>query len=464
MAEDVTVAEVQDWAVGLEEVLERIGPRFARSEPRARAGVYLRGLLSAAERKNGWTLAEQAGDRTPDAMQRLLNHADWDADAVRDDLRDYAVEHLGDDAAVLVVDETGFLKKGTRSAGVARQYSGTAGRIENCQVGVFLAYAAPAGRTFIDRELYLPKAWIADRARCAAAGIGPEVQFATKPELALAMLSRALDAGVPAGWVAADEVYGQHSGLRLALEERGTSYVLAVPVNQYTVATLDGRIVQVRVDAVSAAVPEEDWQRLSAGAGAKGPRIYDWVRVPIRPLSEPGRYWLLVRRGRTDGELAHYLCFCPPTASLAELVAVAGRRWAIEESFQTAKGEVGLDHYQVRRYDAWYRPITLACLAHAYLTVTRAAAAGQKGDLRSPRRADRAVAPRNPAPRHPPGLAPRPRSQTGPPLVTLAPQTPGPSPPLPLRHPRNHTCAAVVLGGFRQVRTDITTHPPGRRG
>jgi len=378
MAEDVTVAEVQDWAVGLEKVLERIGPRFARSEPRARAGVYLRGLLSAAERKNGWTLAEQAGDQTPDAMQRLLNHADWNADAVRDDLRDYVVEHLGDERAVLVVDETGFLKKGTKSAGVARQYSGTAGRIENCQVGVFLAYATPTGRTFIDRELYLSKAWIADRDRCAAAGIGADVEFATKPALALAMLTRALDAGVPAGWVAADEVYGQHAGLRLALEERGMPYVLAVPVSQYTIATQHGRIAQARVDAVSAAVPDADWHRLSAGAGAKGPRLYDWVRVPIRPLSEPGRYWLLVRRSLTDGELAHYLCFCPPEASLADLVAVAGARWAIEESFQTAKGEVGLDHYQVRRYDAWYRHITLACLAHAYLTVTRAATSGEK--------------------------------------------------------------------------------------
>lgn len=378
MVEDVTVAEVEDWAVGLEKVLERIGPRFARSEPRVRAGVYLRGLLSAAERKNGWTLAEQAGDRTPDAMQRLLNHADWDADAVRDDLCDYVVEHLGDDSAVLVIDETGFLKKGSKSAGVARQYSGTAGRIENSQVGVFLAYAAPAGRTFIDRELYLPKAWTEDRDRCAEAGIGADVEFVTKPELALAMLTRALDAGVPAGWVAGDEVYGQHSRLRLALEERGMAYVLAVPVNQHVIATIEARPVDCRVDALSAAVPESDWTRLSAGVGAKGPRLYDWVRVPIRPLSEPGRYWLLVRRSLTDGELAHYLCFCPPEASLADLVAVAGRRWAIEESFQTAKGEVGLDHYQVRRYEAWYRHITLACLAHAYLTVTRAATSGEK--------------------------------------------------------------------------------------
>ena len=329
MAEDVTVAEVVDWAVGLDQVLERIGPRFARSEPRARAGVYLRGLLSAAERKNGWTLAEQAGDARPDAMQRLLNHADWDADALRDDLRDYVIEHLGDDAAVLVVDETGFLKKGSKSAGVARQYSGTAGRIENCQVGVFLAYAAPAGRTFLDRELYLPRAWIDDRDRCLAAGIGPEVAFATKPELALAMLTRALDAGVPAGWVTADEIYGQHSGLRLALEERGVSYVLAVPVSQAVFTLLDGRPVQCRADAASAAVPASAWQRLSAGAGTKGPRLYDWTRIPIRLLSEPGRYWLLVRRSLTDGGLSHYLCFCSPESSLADLVAVAGTRWAI---------------------------------------------------------------------------------------------------------------------------------------
>jgi SRSO17 transposase len=378
MAEDVTVAEVVDWAVGLDEVLERIGSRFARAEPRVRAGVYLRGLLSAVERKNGWTLAEQAGDATPDAMQRLLNHADWDADLVRDDLRDYVVEHLGDEAGVLVVDETGFLKKGTKSAGVGRQYSGTAGRIENCQIGVFLAYATPAGRTFIDRELYLPRAWIEDRARCAEAGIGPDVAFRTKPELAVAMLTRALNAGVPAGWVAGDEVYGQHAGLRLALEERGMPYVLAVPVNQYTIATLEGRIAQTRVDALSAALAEDVWTRLSAGNGAKGPRVYDWARVPIRPFSEPDRYWLLVRRRLTDGELAHYLCFGPAETSLAELVAVAGRRWAIEESFQTAKGEVGLDHYQVRRYDAWYRHITLACWAHAFLTATRAGTTGEK--------------------------------------------------------------------------------------
>ncbi|MDK3258390.1 IS701 family transposase [Blastococcus capsensis] len=383
MVEDVSVAEVEGWAVGLEEVTWRIGPRFSRPQPRAQAGAYLRGLLSGVERKNGWTLAEQAGDQTPDATQRLLNHAEWDADGVRDDLREYVVEYLADDDAVLVIDETGFLKKGSKSAGVARQYSGTAGRIENSQIGVFLVYAAAAGRTFIDRELYLPKAWTDDRARCAEAGIGPEVEFATKPELALRMLIRALDAEVPAGWVAGDEVYGQNGALRLALEERRMAYVLAVPVNQHVIATIDDRPAGTRVDALSAAVPEADWQRLSAGVGAKGHRLYDWARIPIRSLDEPGRYWLLVRRRLTDGELAHYLCFCPAQASLADLVGVAGRRWAIEESFETGKGEVGLDQYQVRRYDAWYRHITLACWAHAFLTVTRAATSGEKGGSRT---------------------------------------------------------------------------------
>src|SRR3954462_11266670 len=372
------VAAAMRWAEGLEALHARVRRRFARAEPRRRALAYLRGLLSPVERKNGWQLAEQAGEPTPDGMQHLLARADWDADAVRDDLRAYVVEHLGDSAAVLVIDETGFLKKGPKSAGVARQYSGTAGRIENCQVGVFLAYAAPAGRTFLDRELYLPRAWLEDRARCAEAGIGADVEFRTKPGLALAMLTRALDAGVPAGWVAADEVYGQNAALRLALEERGLPYVLAVPVNQYTIAAATGRIAQTRVDGLSAALPEAAWSRLSAGAGAKGPRVYDWARPPSRPFSGPDLYWLLIRRRLTDGELAHYLCSSPPHTPLADLVAVAGRRWAIEESCQTAKSEVGLDHYQVRRYAAWYRHITLAMLAHAYLTVTRAAASDPK--------------------------------------------------------------------------------------
>lgn len=384
MVDDLDVAEVREWAAGLDEVHARIAARFARSEPRERVAAYVRGLLAPVERKNSWTLAERAGESSPDGMQRLLATADWDADAVRDDVRDYVVEHLGDTDAVLVVDETGFLKKGTKSAGVARQYSGTAGRIENCQIGVFLAYAAPTGRTFLDRELYLPKAWTEDRDRCAEAGIPDDVEFATKPELAMRMLTRALDAGVPAGWVTADEVYGQHYRLRAMLEERGMPYVLAVPVNQRVIAARDGGICELRADTLAATASPQAWKRISAGAGAKGPRTYHWARVAIRPLEDLGAgYWLLIRRSLTDPtDRACYLCHGPADTPLRELVRVAGARWAIEESFQTAKGEVGLDQYQVRRWDGWYRHITLAMLAHAFLTVTRAAA-GAKGGLRN---------------------------------------------------------------------------------
>jgi SRSO17 transposase len=376
MANDVGVAEVASWASGLADVQRRIGSRFARSEPRVRVLAYLRGLLAPLERKNGWTLAEQAGEASPDGMQRLLYGADWDADAVRDDLRAYVVEHLGDPEAVLVVDETGFLKKGNKSAGVARQYSGTAGRVENCQIGVFLGYASAAGRTFLDRELYLPKAWTEDVPRCREAGIGEGVGFATKPELAIAMLTRTLDAGVPARWLTGDEVYGQHPGLRQFCADSGLSYVLAVPSNQWVSAAAPGLAPgQRRVAALADALPPQAFKRISAGAGAKGPRIYQWARTELHPRPEDGtRSWLLVRRSRRDGERAYYLCRAPAATSLAGLVRVAGTRWAIEETFQTGKGEVGLDHYQVRRYDGWYRHMTLAMFAHAFLTVTRATA------------------------------------------------------------------------------------------
>lgn len=375
------MAEVEEWASGLDELQVRIGRRFSRSEPRVRVLSYLRGLLAPLERKNGWTLAEQAGEASPDGMQRLLSTADWDADRVRDDVREYVVERLGDPDAVLVVDETGFLKKGSKSAGVARQYSGTAGRIENCQVGVFLGYATRAGRTFLDRELYLPRAWAEDRPRCREAGIDDAVGFSTKPDLAVAMLTRALDAGVPAAWLTGDEVYGQHPGLRRFCEDRGLSYVLAVPSNQYLWRVGDGRSAprQTRAAALADAIGPQAFKRISAGAGAKGPRIYQWARVELRPRPDGGaRRWLLVRRSLSDGERAYHLCHAPATTSLTELVRVAGARWAIEETFQTSKGEVGLDHYQVRRYDGWYRHITLAMFAHAFLTVTRAAA-GKKG-------------------------------------------------------------------------------------
>lgn len=382
------MAEVEAWAAGLAEVHARIAPRFARSEPRERALAYVRGLLAPLEKKNSWTLAERAGEAIPDGMQRLLMSADWDADAVRDDVRDYVVEHLaprpGDPAGVLVVDETGFLKKGTKSAGVAWMYSGTAGRIENCQIGVFLGYATGAGqgsaRTFLDRELYLPKAWAEDRERRAEARVGEDVEFATKPELAMGMIGRALDAGVPAGWVTGDEVYGQHYRLRRMLEERGTPYVLAVPVSQRVIATVDENVRELRADALAKTLSARAWKKISAGAGSKGAREYHWARAPIRPLEDDDCYWLLVRRSLTDPtDLAYYLCHGPEDTPLRELVRVAGARWAIEETFQTAKGEVGLDQYQVRRYDSWYRHITLAMLAHAFLTVTTTSTGGKRG-------------------------------------------------------------------------------------
>jgi SRSO17 transposase len=377
---EVHVAEVEAWAAGLAELHARIAPRFARSEPRERALAYVRGLLAPLEKKNSWTLAERAGEPIPDGMQRLLMSADWDADAVRDDLRDYVVEHLGEPSGVLVVDETGFLKKGTKSAGVARQYSGTAGRIENCQIGVFLGYATAAGRTFLDRELYLPKGWCEDRARCRDARVPDAVEFATKPELAMRMLTRALDAGVPAGWVTGDEVYGQHFRLRRMLEDRETPYVLAVPVSQRVIARIDGKVAELRADALASLLPAQAWKKISAGAGAKGPRLYHWARAAIRPLEDTRSYWLLVRRNLSDpDDLAYYLCHGPERTPLRELVRVAGARWAIEETFQTAKGQVGLDQYQVRRYDSWYRHITLAMLAHAFLTVTTASAGGKRG-------------------------------------------------------------------------------------
>jgi SRSO17 transposase len=380
----IEVTTAQTWAMDLEALHARIAPRFRRAEPRRRALTYLRGLLSPVERKNGWQLAEEGGEGTPDGMQRLLTTADWDADAVRNDLRAYVIEHLGEPNAVLVLDETGFLKKGTKSAGVQRQYSGTAGRTENCQIGVFLVYASAAGATLLDRELYLPKSWTDDRARCQAAGIPDEVAFQTKPQLARAMLERALAAGIPAGWVTGDEVYGSDRVLRRWLEERELPFVMAVRRNEpLWVWTPEYGPEQYAAEALAAALVADDWERLSAGDGEKGPRLYDWAAIPIRPLREAGwAHWLLVRRSIAQPEeLAYYVCFAPVATTVATLVRIAGSRWTIESNFESSKGEVGLDQYEVRKWGSWYRFITLAMLAHAYLTVVRAhaAAAAKKG-------------------------------------------------------------------------------------
>ena len=377
------VAEVARWAEGIERVHECIAGRFRRPEPRRRALEYLRGLLSPVERKNGWQLAEQAGEATPDGVQRLLYNYRWDADLIRDDLRDYVVEHLGDADGVLVVDETGFLKKGGKSVGVQRQYSGTAGRIENCQVGVFLAYAGAKGRTLLDRDLHLPQVWAQDRERREEAGVPEDAVFWTKPQLAQLMLERAADSGVPFSWFTGDEVYGSDRKLRRWLEREEIPHVMAIKSNEKLWAWTEKGPLQVRADRLASGVEESAWVRCSAGNGAKGPRVYDWTPVKIRPLREPGKgHWLLARRSLAKpGELAYYLCFGPAETTLAELVRVAGTRWAIEECFEEAKGEVGLDQYEVRRWDGWHRHITLAMLAHAYLTVIKyqAMEQGEKG-------------------------------------------------------------------------------------
>jgi len=360
-------------AAELDRVQERIAGRFGRAEPRARVREYVSGLAAVLERKNGWTLAERAGEVSPDGMQRLLRRAGWDIDGVRDDVRDYVAAQLGDRDGVLIVDETGFVKKGARSAGVQRQYSGTAGRTENCQVGVFVAYASRHGHALIDRELYLPQSWAGDRDRCRAAGIPDEVEFATKPRLAQVMLQRALDAGVPFARVTADEVYGQAKFLHAWLEERDMSYVLAIRRSD-TLTTATG---EQRADALIAAAPARAWQRLSVGAGAHGLREFDWARIPARTAAwRPGRgHWLLARRSISDpDDIAYYACYGPRRCSLADLAWTAGSRWHIEECFQQAKGETGLDHYQVRSWRAWYAHITLSMLALAWLAASRAQA------------------------------------------------------------------------------------------
>jgi SRSO17 transposase len=367
------------WKRQLGELHARISPRFVRPEVRARAGRYLCGLLEPVERRNGWQLAEATGERSPDGVQRLLNGARWDAGEVREDLRAYVVEHLGHPEAILVVDETGFLKKGEKSVGVARQYSGTAGKVENCQIGVFLAYVAPRGRAFIDRALYLPEEeWAEDEERREEAGVPEEVSFATKGALARSMLERAFEAKVPASWVTADEVYGNDGKLRWWLQEQGVSYIMAVSRSHPLPSMLGGR----RAEEAVAEAPGEAWERVEVGEGSKGPRVYDWARARLPYECADGwAQWLLARRSVSDAkEIAYYRSYCPEDAALSEMAKVAGARWSVEECFERAKGEVGLDHYEVRRWEGWHRHITLCLLAHAFLEVTRAAATAAAGE------------------------------------------------------------------------------------
>lgn len=366
------LAAIQNWSNALAEVEQRIGQHFARAEARKRALDYLRGLMSQVERKNSWQLAEALGGATPYGVQHLLGRALWDVDVVRDELRQYVVEHLADEGAILVVDETGFLKKGRHSAGVARQYSGTAGRVENCQVGVFLAYVSRHGHTLIDRELYLPREWTDNPERCARAGVPADRAFATKPQLARQMLARAFEAGLQPAWVTGDSIYGDVRGLRLWLEEQEQAHVMAVSGKESVWIHLQ----QVRISQLLADLPADGWTRLSAGDGAKGPRWYDWLLVPVnRPPQQGWRRWVLVRRKLEEPtEVTAFAVFAREETELETVVRIAGSRWTIEVTFEEAKGEVGLDEYEVRSWTGWYRHITLALWAHALLTVLRPSA------------------------------------------------------------------------------------------
>ncbi|MCD0486488.1 IS701 family transposase [Streptacidiphilus sp. ASG 303] len=365
------------WDRELEDLFLRVGHRFSRVEPRRRMRDYVRGLLGPVGRKNGWQLAEYAGHATPDGLQHLLAGSRWEADEIRDELQAYVAERLGEAGGVLIIDDTGFVKKGTASAGVQRQYSGTAGRTENCQIGVFAAYASARGRALVDRELYLPKSWTEDRDRCRTAKIPDERDFRTKGELAKALVLRALASDLPIAWVTADSAYGQEGRFRRLLEQSGLGYVLAVPRSQFSVGCN-------RIEHLFAQAPAEAWERISCGNGAKGPRIYDWAAIRLPAVTEYDhqdetlvrRRWALARRSLSKpDEIAYYLAYAPLETTVEELVRIAGMRWAIEECFQAAKNECGLDQYEVRRYTGWMRHITLAMLAHAFLAAMAAATA-----------------------------------------------------------------------------------------
>ena len=350
-------------------MIAMIAPRFARKEAVANVTALVMGLMAAAVgSKNCWTLAEHAGHLTPDKLQHLLARAKWDAAMIAADVREMVVAAFGTDDAILVVDETGDLKKGTKTVGVHRQYTGTAGRIENSQVAVYMTYTSDKGHALIDRRLYLPTSWTDHRERCDEAGVPAEVGFATKTELAAEMITDALDAGVRCSWVAGDEVYGASPELRALLHDRTIGYVLAVASNR-RVPTAAGPMT---VAQLAADTPTRSWQRLSAGAGTKGDRLYSWAWHTTTEDPGIGQCWVLVRRNDTTGELAFYRCYSPTPVPLAVLVKVAGRRWTVEESFQSSKGLTGLDQHQVRTWTSWHRWTVLVMLAHAILAITTA--------------------------------------------------------------------------------------------
>jgi len=368
---------VAGWSKALGKLHRRIGHRFARSEARERAKRYLLGLLGRVERKNGWQMAEAIGERDPQGVQRLLNSAEWDAEEVRDDLREYVVEHLGEEeTGVLIVDETGFLKKGEKSVGVARQYTGTAGDTVNCQVGVFLAYSSEKGAAFLDRALYLPRAWTNAPARRTEAGVPEEILFRNKIGLAEEMLGRAFEADVPVRWVLADSFYGRSHAFRAWLERRGQPYAVMVP--KTNAVPLGGR--KKKIERLVERLGEEAFSEVRPARDSGGRRPWEWACLALAADPKRGmRRWLLVRRSTDDPEeLGFYQAYGPEGTQIEELVGVCQERWAVEECFAEAKGEVGLDHYEVRRWDSWHRHVTLCLLAHAFLVVVRLGARNEE--------------------------------------------------------------------------------------
>jgi SRSO17 transposase len=367
------------WASSVRAAKARMRPLFRQGRTARSAGLFLDGLLGPERRKTGWMRAEAAGDPGPWRQQAVLGRGRWEADALRDVVREYALEELSDRDAVLVVDETGFLKQSKASCGVARQYTGSAGKITNCQIGVFAAYVSRHGHALIDRALYLPKVWANDPARRAAAHIPEAVEFATKPRLALRTIERATAAGVPFAWVAADTVYGA-GGVEMALRRAGKGYVLGVTGAHQVYSWNALPVVAGTAEEVAADLPPSAWQRLSAGAGTEGPRLHDWAYLELAHLEADGYVpgatglWtrgLLIRRRVADGELAYFTTWCPGGTPVETLVAVEGHRWAIEDAFETAKTELGLDHNETRSWDGWHRHVSLVMLAFAILAVTR---------------------------------------------------------------------------------------------
>jgi SRSO17 transposase len=367
------------WAASLREVKARMRPLFTQERVAASAGLFLDGLLGPERRKTGWMRAEAAGDPGPWRQQAILGRGRWDADALRDLVRDYALEHLAEDDAVLVVDETGFLKQGKASCGVARQYTGSAGKITNCQIGVFAAYVSRHGHGFIDRALYLPQAWTSDPARMAGAHVPPDTFFATKPVLALTMIDRAIDAGVPFAWVTADTVYGTGE-VEMALRRAGKGYVLGVSATSQFNSWGTKPPVAGTAAEIADNLDPSAWRRVSAGTGAKGERLFDWAYLELADL-EAAEYnqilsglWtrgLLIRRTIADGTLAFFATWCPAGTEMETLVTVEGRRWAIEDGFETAKNELGLDHNETRSWHGWHRHVSLVMLAFAMQAAIR---------------------------------------------------------------------------------------------